>query len=74
MRAVYQTLRLAFQVLLFSQFTETLDLIQDWTDQIKKIPTFRLDGQTSSEDRRMFMKDFNEGTGPDCMLPILYLD
>jgi ATP-dependent DNA helicase len=53
------------KVLIFSQFTTILDIIEDWADEYKKIKTCRIDGTTSQEDRRMQMKSFNEDTSAD---------
>lgn len=39
------------RVLLFSQMTRALDVIQDYLD-LRAIPHLRLDGTTKSEDRR----------------------
>lgn len=60
------------KVLIFSQFTTMLDIIEDWANAYKKIRTCRIDGNTSLDVRRSQIKDFNEGTGPDaCNLFLL---
>lgn len=48
------------KVLIFSQFTTILDIIEDWAEEYKKIRTCRIDGTTSQEVRREQMKSFNE--------------
>ncbi|GAA95992.1 uncharacterized protein L969DRAFT_96725 [Mixia osmundae IAM 14324] len=59
------------KVLLFSQFTSMLDIIEDWAAEYKGWKVCRIDGSTKQDDRRQQMKDFNEGTGPDS--PKLFL-
>lgn len=46
------------RILIFSQFTKVLDLLQDWLTW-KKIGTERLDGSTSQEEREIIIRDFN---------------
>lgn len=48
------------KVLIFSQFTTILDIIQDWAEEYKNFRTCRIDGTTSQEIRRAQMKSFNE--------------
>lgn len=50
------------KVLIFSQFTTILDIIQDWAEEYKEFRTCRIDGTTSQEVRRAQMKSFNEDT------------
>ncbi|KAK0523643.1 putative ATPase [Tilletia horrida] len=60
------------KVLIFSQFTTMLDIIEDWATEYKKLRICRIDGSTSQELRRSQMKSFNEETGPDaCNLFLL---
>jgi ATP-dependent DNA helicase len=61
------------KVLIFSQFTTMLDIIQDWATLYKGIKLCRIDGSTSQEERRSQMAEFNNGgDGPDaCKLFIL---
>lgn len=49
------------KVLIFSQFTTMLDIIQDWAEEFKQIRICRIDGSTSQEARREQMNDFNNG-------------
>ncbi|BFZ61494.1 Putative ATPase [Saitoella coloradoensis] len=46
------------KVLVFSQFTTMLDVIQVWAEQLKGWPTYRIDGEVIQEDRREMIKDF----------------
>ncbi|GAO46006.1 hypothetical protein SAICODRAFT_28713 [Saitoella complicata NRRL Y-17804] len=46
------------KVLIFSQFTTMLDVIQVWAEQLKGWPTSRIDGEVIQEDRREMIKDF----------------
>lgn len=60
------------KVLLFSQFTTMLDIIEDWANDFKKVKTLRLDGTTPIDDRKTLMDEFNNGKGPDaCKLFLL---
>ncbi|WVQ64621.1 uncharacterized protein L199_002788 [Kwoniella botswanensis] len=61
------------KVLLFSQFTTMLDVIEDWATLHKGYKVCRIDGSTSQESRREQMHDFNNGgDGPDaCKLFLL---
>jgi len=60
------------KVLVFSQFTSMLDIIQDWATELMGWRVCRIDGVTRQESRREQMKDFNEGQGPDaCQLFLL---
>ncbi|BDA44270.1 probable ATP-dependent DNA helicase CHR12 [Coccomyxa sp. Obi] len=51
------------RVLLFSQMTRALDVIQDYLD-LRAIPHLRLDGTTKSEDRARMLADFNAENSP----------
>ena len=53
------------KVLVFSQFTSQLNLIEEWAEDFKGWPVCRIDGSTSQEDRRTRMKLFNESTADD---------
>ncbi|KAL9932782.1 hypothetical protein V8E36_008481 [Tilletia maclaganii] len=60
------------KVLIFSQFTTMLDIMEDWATEYKGLRICRIDGSTSQELRRSQMKSFNEETGPDaCNLFLL---
>ncbi|KAF9585858.1 hypothetical protein BGW38_000414 [Lunasporangiospora selenospora] len=47
------------KVLIFSQFTTMLDIIQDWAEIHKDWPCCRIDGAIKQEDRRKQIADFN---------------
>lgn len=53
------------KVLIFSQFTTILDIIQDWAEVYKNFKTCRIDGTTAQEVRRAQMKSFNEDKSED---------
>ncbi|QRV95940.1 lymphoid-specific helicase [Ceratobasidium sp. AG-Ba] len=54
------------KVLIFSQFTTMLDVIEDWLVEFKGWEPCRIDGSTLPEDRREQMDRFNKsGHGPD---------
>ncbi|WVQ80990.1 hypothetical protein IAT38_003097 [Cryptococcus sp. DSM 104549] len=49
------------RVLLFSQFTTMLDVIEDWATIHKGWKVCRIDGSTSQESRRAQMEEYNAG-------------
>lgn len=54
------------KVLIFSQFTTMLDIIEEWLVHFKEWTPCRIDGSTSPQDRREQMDLFNNsGHGPD---------
>ncbi|KAF8590398.1 hypothetical protein K439DRAFT_1330028, partial [Ramaria rubella] len=60
------------KVLLFSQFTTMLDIIEEWADSFKAWNTCRIDGSTGPMERRTEMNRFqNGGDAPDA--PRLFL-
>lgn len=60
------------KVLIFSQFTTMLDIIEDWANEFKGLRTCRIDGTTPQDERRAQMKSFNEDKGRDaCNLFLL---
>ncbi|KGB77139.2 helicase [Cryptococcus deuterogattii R265] len=65
--------RKGHRVLLFSQFTTMLDVIEDWATVYKGWKICRIDGSTSQESRREQMDEFNGGKDdPDaCKLFLL---
>ncbi|KAF9989414.1 hypothetical protein BGZ75_006402 [Mortierella antarctica] len=48
------------KVLIFSQFTTMLDIIQDWAEIYKGWNCCRIDGSIPQEDRRRQISDFNK--------------
>ncbi|KAI0682499.1 SNF2 family N-terminal domain-containing protein [Cerioporus squamosus] len=60
------------KVLLFSQFTTMLDIIEDWAQEFKNWPTCRIDGSMDMESRKEDIRRFQEGgDAPDA--PKLFL-
>ena len=60
------------KVLLFSQFTTMLDIIEDWAVEHKGWPISRIDGNMNMESRREDIRRFQEGgDAPDA--PRLFL-
>jgi ATP-dependent DNA helicase len=60
------------KVLLFSQFTTMLDIIEEWAEDYKGVRTYRIDGNVAVQSRSVMMKKFNTETGPDaCKLFLL---
>ncbi|KAF9561740.1 hypothetical protein EC968_005617 [Mortierella alpina] len=57
------------KVLIFSQFTTMLDIIQDWAEIYKGWKCCRIDGSVPQEDRRRQIAEFNKS--PDLKLFLL---
>ncbi|KAF9320593.1 hypothetical protein BG003_005565 [Podila horticola] len=57
------------KVLIFSQFTTMLDIIQDWAENYKSWQCCRIDGHVKQEDRRRQIAEFN--TSPHMKLFLL---
>lgn len=55
------------KVLLFSQFTTTLDLVHEWANRCKHWPVFRIDGTTSVDDRMEQMRMFRDDKSADAV-------
>ncbi|PWN32770.1 uncharacterized protein FA14DRAFT_137818, partial [Meira miltonrushii] len=53
------------KVLLFSQFTTMLDILEEWCVDYKGVTPFRIDGTVSVQERANLMKEFNTNKGPD---------
>ncbi|KAF8668357.1 SNF2 family N-terminal domain [Rhizoctonia solani] len=65
-RMLDELLKRGHKVLIFSQFTTVLDIIQQWLTHCKDLEHCRIDGSTSPEDRREQMDWFNKsGHGHD---------
>ncbi|KAI9308529.1 P-loop containing nucleoside triphosphate hydrolase protein, partial [Cunninghamella echinulata] len=52
------------KVLVFSQMTKMLDILEDWATALKGWPICRLDGSVSQEVRRQQIDEFNDPTSP----------
>ncbi|KAI9031640.1 SNF2 family N-terminal domain-containing protein [Phycomyces nitens] len=48
------------KVLVFSQMTKMLDILEDWSTGLKNWPVCRLDGSVSQESRRKQIETFND--------------
>ncbi|KAF7729861.1 hypothetical protein EC973_003595 [Apophysomyces ossiformis] len=48
------------KVLVFSQMTKMLDILEDWATALKGWPICRLDGSVSQESRRQQIEQFND--------------
>ncbi|KAI8973716.1 SNF2 family N-terminal domain-containing protein [Mycotypha africana] len=48
------------KVLVFSQMTKMLDILEDWAVTLKGWPVCRLDGSVSQEDRRAQIEEFSD--------------
>lgn len=51
-----------------------LDILEDWATEYAGWKTFRVDGSTKPEERRIQMKEFNEDNGPDCKKNIIFIN
>ncbi|KZT65643.1 hypothetical protein DAEQUDRAFT_768699, partial [Daedalea quercina L-15889] len=69
-RLLEELFRRGHKVLLFSQFTTMLDIIEDWATEFKGWSLCRIDGSTSMAERRDEVKRFQNG-GKDA--PSLFL-
>ncbi|KAF8879586.1 SNF2 family N-terminal domain-containing protein [Infundibulicybe gibba] len=71
-RLLQELFKRKHKVLLFSQFTTMLDIIEDWACEFMGWKICRIDGSTSPMDRREQMNQFQTGgDAPDA--PILFL-
>lgn len=61
------------RVLIFSQFTTMLDIIEDWAVEFKGWKLCRIDGSTKPMSRRDEMKRFQESNDNDPDAPKLFL-
>ena len=57
------------KVLIFSQFTQQLDILEEYASTLRNWPVARIDGGVKLEDRRVQIKRFNED--PDWRLFLL---
>lgn len=58
------------RVLVFSQMTKMLDILEDWAVELKGWPACRLDGNVSQEDRRRQIEEFSD---PKCKTQLFLL-
>ncbi|KAG2090129.1 SNF2 family N-terminal domain-containing protein [Suillus discolor] len=71
-RLLDELFRRKHKVLLFSQFTTMLDVLEDWATELKGWPICRIDGSTAPMDRREQMNKFQKG-GNSPNAPKLFL-
>lgn len=60
-RLLDELFRRKHKVLLFSQFTTMLDILEDWATELKGWSICRIDGSTAPMDRREQMNKFQQG-------------
>ncbi|KAG2031003.1 SNF2 family N-terminal domain-containing protein [Suillus americanus] len=60
-RLLDELFRRKHKVLLFSQFTTMLDVLEDWATELKGWSICRIDGSTAPLDRREQMNKFQQG-------------
>lgn len=60
-RLLDELFRRKHKVLLFSQFTTMLDVLEDWATELKGWSICRIDGSTAPMDRREQMNKFQQG-------------
>lgn len=70
-RLLGELFKTGHKVLVYSQFTTQLDIIEDWAVEWKGWKICRIDGKTAQEDRRSQLKDFNDNKRKDS--PKLFL-
>ncbi|KAG1842613.1 SNF2 family N-terminal domain-containing protein [Suillus subluteus] len=71
-RLLDELFRRKHKVLLFSQFTTMLDILEDWATELKGWSICRIDGSTAPMDRREQMNKFQQG-GDSRDAPKLFL-
>lgn len=47
------------RILVFSQYLEMLDILEEWAREIRQWKSFRIDGGTAYEDRQQYINTFN---------------
>ncbi|KAF8327701.1 SNF2 family DNA-dependent ATPase [Amanita rubescens] len=67
-RLLRELLKRGHKVLIFSQFTTMLDIIEDWATDCMRWDVCRIDGSTSPEERRAEMGRFQDKNGPSVFL------
>lgn len=67
-RLVPALMKRGHKVLIFSQFTEMLDLIELWATQLHDWNTCRIDGKVAQDERRAQMKLFNTSSDHNLFL------
>lgn len=68
-RLVPPLLSSGHKIIIFSQFSKQLDILQDWAIILHSWPCFRIDGSVKSDDRQSQIEDFN--SDPECRIFLL---
>lgn len=68
-RLVPPLLSSGHKIIIFSQFSKQLDILQDWANILHSWPCFRIDGSVKSDDRQSQIEAFN--TDPECKIFLL---
>lgn len=68
-RLVPPLLSSGHKIIIFSQFSKQLDILQDWANILHSWPCFRIDGSVKSDDRQSQIEAFN--SDPECRLFLL---
>lgn len=68
-RLVPPLLRAGHKIILFSQFTKQLDMLQDWASVLRSWAVCRIDGSVPADERNAQIAAFNED--PECRLFLL---
>lgn len=68
-RLVPPLLRAGHKIILFSQFSKQLDILQDWATVLRGWEVCRIDGSVPAEERNAQITAFNED--PECRLFLL---
>lgn len=68
-RLVPPLLSSGHKIIIFSQFSRQLDILQDWANILHSWPCFRIDGSVNSDDRQSQIEAFN--SDPECRIFLL---
>lgn len=68
-RLVPPLLSSGHKIIIFSQFSKQLDILQDWANILHSWPCFRIDGSVKSDDRQSQIEAFN--SDPECKIFLL---
>lgn len=68
-RLVPPLLSSGHKIIIFSQFSKQLDILQDWANILHSWPCFRIDGSVKSDDRQSQIEAFN--SDPECRIFLL---
>ena len=68
-RLVPPLLSSGHKIIIFSQFSKQLDILQDWANTLHSWSCFRIDGSVKSDDRQSQIEAFN--SDPECKIFLL---